>query len=96
MQFNPFIDVALCKNLITNTQFLFEDGFYSTGFELLVYPNKMKSIIGRVSCGFDAVKLLDKIGNKVSIVDKITNKLFNTSWRKGSSWELFIGIGLFY
>ena len=45
MQFNPFIDVALCKNLITNTQFLFEDGFYSTGFELLVYPNKMKSII---------------------------------------------------
>ena len=63
---------------------------------MLVYPNKMKSITGRVSLGLDAVKFLDKIGNKVSIVEKITDKLFNTSWRTGSIWELFIGIGLFY
>ena len=95
-QLNPFIDMALCKNQYTGTQYLIEDGFYSCGFEMLVYPNKMKSITGRVSLGLDAVKFLDKIGNKVSIVEKITDKLFNTSWRTGSIWELFIGIGLFY
>lgn len=95
-QFSPFLDVALCKNSSTGTQFLIEDGFYSCGFEMLVYPNKMKSITGRVSLGIDAVKFLDKVGNKISIVDKVTNRVFNTDWRYGSMWELFIGIGLFY
>lgn len=95
-QLNPFFDMALCKNPKTGTQFLIEDGFYSCGIEMLVYPNRMKSIVGRVSLGVDAVKTLDKIGNKISFVDKITNKLFNTEWRDGSAWELFIGIGLFY
>ena len=95
-QFSPFLDVALCKNSSTGTQFLIEDGFYSCGFEMLVYPKKMKSITGRVSLGIDAVKFLDKVGNKISIVDKVTNRVFNTDWRYGSMWELFIGIGLFY
>ena len=63
---------------------------------MLVYPKKMKSITGRVSLGIDAVKFLDKVGNKISIVDKVTNRVFNTDWRYGSMWELFIGIGLFY
>ena len=95
-QFSPFVDVALFKNPDTGTQFLIEDGLYSCGFEMLVYPNKMKSITGRVSLGIDAVKFLDKVGNKISIVDKVTNRVFNTDWRSGSMWELFIGIGLFY
>ena len=95
-QLNPFIDMALCKNQFTGTQYLIEDGFYSCGFEMLVYPNKMKSITGRISLGVDAVKLLDKVGNKISFVEKVTDKIFNTSWRTGSIWELYIGIGLFY
>ena len=56
----------------------------------------MKSITGRISLGVDAVKLLDKVGNKISFVEKVTDKIFNTSWRTGSIWELYIGIGLFY
>lgn len=96
LQLSPFFDMSLCKNVKTGTQYLIEDGFYSCGLEMLVFPNKMKSIVGRVSLGVDAVKTLDKIGNKISFVDKVTNRVFNTEWRSGSMWELFIGIGLFY
>ena len=96
LQLSPFFDMSLCKNVKTGTQYLIEDGFYSCGLEMLVFPNKMKSIVGRVSLGVDAVKTLDKIGNKISFVDKVTNRVFNTEWRSGYMWELFIGIGLFY
>ena len=96
LQINPFFDMALGYNINTGTTYLLRDGYYSNGFELLLFPNKMKSITGRVSLGFDTVKTLEKIGNKSQFVDKITHQLFNTEWRDGTAWELFIGVGLFY
>lgn len=96
LQICPFFDMALGYNDYTKTSYLIPDGFYANGFELLVYPNKMKSIVGRVSFGVDTVKVLEKIGQKIQIVDKLTNRVFNTDWRTGSAWELYIGIGLYY
>ena len=36
------------------------------------------------------------IGNKVGFVNKVVNRIFNTSWRTDPWWELFIGIGMHY
>ena len=95
-QISPFFDMALCRNEHTNTHYLIEDGYFSNGLEILVYPNIMKSIVGRISLGFDTVKLLQKFGENNKKLDNFTNNLFNTTWRKGENWELYIGIGLFY
>lgn len=95
-QINPFFDMSIGYNPYTKTTYLIEDGFYSNGFEILVYPNKMKSVTARVSLGFDTVKTLKNIGKNLDFVDKLTEKLFNTNWRTGSEWEIYIGVGLFY
>lgn len=97
MQVSPFVDFAFSHNTTTGTRFNFKDTFWSGGIEIIGYPNKMRSIQGRISLGFDLVTCADLVGNKIGIVDKVIHRLFNTDWRTGSSkYELFLGIGLFY
>ena len=85
VQISPFIDVALAQNRITGRAFSPLDGFYTCGVEILVFPEKWKSVQLRASAGFDMSRILLK-----SAVD--------TSWRdeKASNKEFSIGIGLFY
>lgn len=95
----PFIDVALMDNIYNNTYYDYKDGLYGAGLEMLVYPSRFRSLQGRISFGVDCVQFLDKVGNKVSKLDGLSEKLFNMDWRdeEASSWfELSIGIGLFY
>lgn len=84
IQLSPFIDIGLCNNRVTGKNFSFKDGFYSSGFEVLVYPKKWSSFTIRGSLGFDIGRLLFK--------DSI-----DMSWRKNvSKYEISIGLGLFY
>ncbi len=85
MQIVPFVDVALAANRVTKKVFDPRDGFYCAGVEVIVFPEKWKSVQIRTSLGLDIGRLLLK--------DKI-----NTSWRdpKAGKFELTVGIGLFY
>lgn len=86
MHANPFIDVALSHDQAKDTWFTFEDGWYSGGMEIIVYPMKMRSIYGRFSAGCDLVELARNGG-----------KLSGRAERDDESIrELFIGIGLHY
>lgn len=85
MQIVPFIDIALAANRMTGRVFDPRDGFYCAGIEVLLFPQKWKSVQIRASAGFDIGRLLLK-------------DFIDTSWRdeKSSKKELTIGIGLFY
>lgn len=85
VQLVPFIDIALAQNRSTGKTFSPKDGFYTCGIEMLVFPEKWKSIQLRASIGFDMSRILFK-----NAVD--------TSWRdkKSSTKEVSIVIGLFY
>ncbi len=85
MQFSPFIDIALLYNKVTKRIFNPKDGFYTAGFEILVYPAKWSSFTVRGSIGWDIGKIL------------FSNQL-DTSWRSGlrDKAEISIGIGLQY
>lgn len=84
VQVSPFIDIALMDNKATGTGFYYKDGFYTAGFEVLVFPEKWNSIQLRASAGIDLSKNLLK-------------NVLNTSWRDNASmFEILIGIGLFY
>ena len=88
VQLAPFVDFALTKNSTTGNFFSPKDGWYSGGFEVLVYPEKWKSIVVRASLGLD-------FGNL--IFSKIPGTSYDTSWRSSlSSYEIFIGIGWQY
>ncbi len=88
VQISPFVDLALTKNNITDRLFSPKDGWYSGGFEVLVYPEKWKSIVVRASLGLD-------LGNL--IFSKIPGSTYDTSWRSNlSAYEIFIGIGWQY
>ncbi|MBB5218439.1 hypothetical protein DYE49_05145 [Treponema rectale] len=82
MQWSPFFDVALIKNRGTKTTFSLDEGIYTGGLEVLVYPARWKSFVIRASVGIDLSK-------------KILNgkKDFDSSWRNGGSLEYFIGLG---
>lgn len=83
-QLSPFFDMALCYNKITQTYFSFEDGFYGTGIEIIVYPAKWSGITLRGSVGIDA-------GRKF-----FANHL-NMDWRENvSKKEFSVGFGLHY
>ena len=86
VQVSPFIDVALGHNILTNTNYLIKDGYYSGGIEVLVFPKTMRSIIGRFSIGVDLARTILPariVGDK--------------SWRPDTSrFEGFFGIGIFY
>jgi len=88
LQISPFVDFALCNNLVTEKTFAIKDGFYSGGLEVLVYPAKWRSLVVRASAGVDA-------GRK--IIKKVISKLIDDSWRREvSALEISIGIGLHY
>ena len=88
VQLSPFVDLALTKNSMTGRFFSPKDGWYSGGFEVLVYPEKWKSIVVRASLGLD-------LGNL--IFSKIPGSAYDTSWRSNlSAYEIFIGIGWQY
>lgn len=91
-QVSPFFDFAVGANSYAGTTFNFKDGWYSTGFECIVFPDRFRSIQGRISFGLDTVLFLQKYSYDLS------QQLFNTGWRSDSSswYELSIGIGLFY
>lgn len=85
LQFVPFIDMAICSNKATGSGFDFKDGFFAAGFEVLCYPQKWRGIVIRGSLGIDLARTLLK-------------DYMNMSWRNPdtSSFEVTIGIGLFY
>ncbi len=85
MQISPFIDTALTYNNITKTRFYYKDGFYSGGFEILIFPKKWRSIQVRTMFGID-------IGRK------FLSKYINTSWRDSDvpKYEWSFGVGLLY
>lgn len=88
VQLAPFVDLALTKNSMTGRFFSPKDGWYSGGFEVLVYPEKWKSIVVRASLGLD-------LGNL--IFSRIPGSTYDTSWRSNlSAYEIFIGIGWQY
>ena len=85
LKISPFMDIALTKNLYTSTLFSLKDGFYDAGFEILVFPEKWKSFVLRLSVGFDLSRLL--LGSYV-----------NTNWRNSNvkAYEISFGLGLNY
>lgn len=96
MQLSPFIDIALGNNTKAGTSYNLKDGWYGAGLEIIGYPNKMRSIQGRISAGFDVIRVAEKAGKRIGIIDKVVNKFFNTDWRTGEWYEISIGIGLHY
>ncbi|MCR5217222.1 hypothetical protein [Treponema sp.] len=82
MQWSPFVDVGLIKNRGTKTTFSLNEGIYTGGLEVLIYPARWKSFVIRASVGIDiSKKILDG------------KRDFDSSWRKGGSLEYFIGLG---
>lgn len=85
VHFSPFLDVALGFNPNTNTNFLIADGYYAGGFEIIVLPYHMKSVIGRLSFGIDLARTI------------LPGRLVNKHWRENQrKWELTFGLGAFY
>ena len=87
MQLSPFIDAALTQNTATGRTFSIKDGFYAAGLEVIIFPQKWRSIEIRASLGVD-------VGRK--IIKKAVSSLIDDSWRTGSAYELYIGIGMHY
>ncbi len=86
MHASPFFDMALTHDPLTGRYFNLDDGWYSGGMEILIFPARMRSIYGRISAGWDLVELSKNGGD-----------LSGRAERDGASIrELFIGIGLYY
>jgi len=85
IQLVPFLDIALVHDSKTGRYYHPADGWYAGGMEVIVYPEKMRSIYVRASVGFDLRELKNLSG------------LSGSASRDGSSiTEVFIGIGLHY
>lgn len=85
IQLVPFLDIALVHDNKTGRYYHPADGWYAGGMEVIVYPEKMRSIYVRASVGFDLRELKNLSG------------LSGSANRDGSSiTEVFIGIGLHY
>ena len=83
-----FVDMALVHDTKTNRYFHPADGWYAGGFEMILYPHKMRSIYFRISLGFDLTELKNVKG---------LNKIKGRAKRDGDAIsEIFIGIGLHY
>lgn len=83
LQVGPFVDIALIDNWGTGNTFSIKEGIYTSGIEILVYPQKWKSYVLRCSLGFDISK---------KVLDERYG--FTSSWRDGKEWECYIGLGL--
>ena len=85
IQLVPFLDIALVHDKRTGRYYHPADGWYAGGLEVIVYPEKMRSIYVRASVGFDLTELKNLSG------------LSGRANRDGESIsEIFIGIGLHY
>lgn len=89
MQVSPFFDTALTTNTVTKKQFAIKDGWYAGGLEVLIYPQKWRSLVVRASAGLD-------LGKK--LIKKKCPEYYDDSWRRKdiSEYEIYIGIGLHY
>ena len=86
LQIAPFFDMMLTHDNVTGRYYSLKDGWYSGGFELLIFPKKMRSIFGRISYGQDLGDMA-KNGWKI---EKYASR------DEASTKELFIGLGLAY
>lgn len=85
IQLVPFFDMALTHDKKTKRYYHLADGWYAGGMEVLVYPEKMRSIYIRASLGIDLSELKNLSGRK------------GRATRDGQSiTEIFIGIGVHY
>lgn len=88
IQIAPFLDIAFVHDKKTGRYYHPTDGWYAGGVELIVYPQKMRSIYVRASAGFDLSELKNVPG---------MNKISGRAKRDGESiTEIFIGIGVHY
>ena len=88
MQLSPFMDFALTKNEFTDRLFDYRDGWYTGGFEILIFPQRWKGIVVRGSFGLD-------LGRAI-LAEKFTDKI-DMSWREDvKKYEIYAGIGLHY
>lgn len=84
----PFLDIALVHDMKTGRYYHPGDGWYAGGMEVIVYPQKMRSIYVRASLGIDLSELKNVPG---------LNKIKGRAKRDGESIsEIFIGIGVHY
>ena len=87
IQFIPFFDMALVHDSKTGRYYHPADGWYAGGMEVIVYPEKMRSIYVRASLGVDLTEVKNLSG--------LT--LRGKAKRDGESiTEIFIGIGVHY
>jgi len=86
MHASPFFDMAVTHDGKSEKYFSLEDGWYSGGMEIIVYPMKMRSIYARVSVGYDLGELS---GNGWNTAAKAVRDDRNLN-------EYTLGIGLFY
>ena len=85
IQFIPFLDMALVHDSKTGRYYHPVDGWYAGGMEVIVYPEKMRSIYVRASLGVDLREVKNLSGLK------------GKAKRDGESiTEIFIGIGVHY
>lgn len=85
IQLIPFLDIALTHDKKTGRYYHPADGWYAGGMEVIVYPERMRSIYVRASLGFDLTELKNLSGLK--------------GWAKRDGeaiTEIFIGIGVHY
>jgi len=82
LHITPFFDMALVHDKNTDTYYNLKHGWYSGGFEIIMYPIKMRSIYARISYGHD----LREIKNKDGYAKRDGRPVS----------EIFIGIGLHY
>ena len=82
LHITPFLDMALVHDTESNTYYNLKHGWYSGGFEIIMYPIKMRSIYARISYGHDLREIKNKDGYAKRDGKPVS--------------EIFIGIGLHY
>lgn len=88
IQLTPFLDIAFVHDKKTGRYYHPADGWYAGGLEMIVYPQRMRSIYVRASVGFDLAELKNVPG---------FNKIGGRAKRDGEPIsEIFIGIGVHY
>lgn len=86
MHVSPFFDFGLTHDQYTDRYFSFKDAWYSGGLEMIVYPDKMRSIYGRISLGFDLKELIESKFDFGASAERDGEDIM----------EIFIGVGLEY
>lgn len=84
LQLSPFFDMLISNCEENDTIMSFKDGWYTSGIEMIFFPEKMRSLQIRISFGYDLTTVMPA-------------KIINNNWRqKRSKYEIFFGAGLFY